>query len=187
MLRLLVLAVVVGCVLTWVGAGEVWLALWNGTQVEMTMADYIRTHPSGRWVKLTGCRVAYPRAVSIQKTYKGTRRFEDVSVPVYADSDTTRPVQVVLGVKNRGMMVATGAQLMGTRTETIEGVIRGGLFYKGMNPKLKEMANWKLADDYVIVDEGKRPDLAKGLGMLMVGMLALGFLAVMVIRKVRGV
>ena len=41
MRRYWLVAVIIGLVLTFAGANEVWLAISNRTQIEMSMADFI--------------------------------------------------------------------------------------------------------------------------------------------------
>jgi hypothetical protein len=88
-------------------------------------------------VKLTGCRVAYPGMVHVATTRRGSTTLSDVSVPAYADYNINQPVKVVLCVADRReQAVVRNFRTMGMPTETIEGVVRGGMFYSGMSKKL---------------------------------------------------
>src|SRR5687768_17410174 len=160
MRRFWLVAVIIGAILTLAGANEIWLAFRNRTQVEMSLADFVRTRPEGRWVKLTNCRVAYGGLVYAETIRRGTSTLSDVSLPVFADNNVRQPVAVVLCVADkRERDIVKNFRTMGTRTETIEGVIRGGTFYSGMSKKLQALAPWKLADSYVIIDEGRKPSM----------------------------
>lgn len=180
--RYWLVAVVIGTILTFAGANEVCLAFQNREQVEMSLAEFVRNRPASRWVKLTGCRVGYHGMVYTAGTRKGRTTLSDVSVPVTADGNTHRPVAVVLCVADRReASTVANFRTMGTRTETIEGVVRGGFLYSGMNKKLQKLAPWKLADSYAIIDEGRKPDMQVGATLLGLGagMLALaGYVAV---------
>ena len=181
--RFFVLTVVLGGILTLGGLNELWLALQSREQVEMPMSEFVRARPSSRWVKLTGCRVAYPLMVYAATVRNGTATYNNVSVPVYPNSNTVPPVSVVLCVADRRELgVVMNHRTMGTRTETIEGVIRGGPFYSGFSKKLAERAPWKLADSYVIIDEGKKPSVGSALLMLGGGVALLALFGLMIAR-----
>lgn len=182
--RFWLVAVIIGVVMTLAGIKEAALAFGNRTQIEMSLSEFIRARPDGRWVKLTGCNVAYGGMVYRETIRKGTRTLSDVSVPVYADDNVNQPVKVVLCVADRReKQVVQNFRSMGTPTETIEGVIRGGMFYSGMNEKLQKLAPWKLAGEYVIIDEGRKPSMRNALIMLGIGVGLLGWMGFAVGRR----
>ena len=183
-MRYWLVAVIIGAILTVAGVNEVWLAYRNSEQVEMSQAQYLRERPEGRWVKLTGCRVAYGGMVYRSTVRRGTTRLSDVSMPVYADANTRQPVTVVLcAADKRERGIVMNYRTMGTRTETIEGVVRGGMFYSGMSKKLQELAPWKLADSYVIIDEGRKPNMNIAAGMLGLGTGLLAWMGAIAKRR----
>jgi hypothetical protein len=166
----LVLAVILGPIMVFAGSQELWLALTNRAPIEMSLADFLHAPPQGRWVRLTGCRVGYGGMVYRETLRGGVSTLSDVSVPVLTGGNVKEPVGVVLCVADkRERAVVARYRTMGMPTETIEGVIRGGPFYNGMSPQLQKLAPWKLADRYVIIDEGRRPSIQTALIMLGVG------------------
>lgn len=183
--RYWLVAAVIGLVLTLGGANELWLAWENRTRVEMSLDEYLRAKPAGRWVKLTGCRVAYPGTVYVMKHGKTGSRPTDVSVPVYpAGASIGQPAPVVLVVNsNRAKEVVKNPRVMGLRTETIEGVVRGGSFASGMNEKLQKIATWKPAESHLVIDEGRTPSVQKAGILIGVGGLLLTWVTISVRKR----
>jgi hypothetical protein len=180
MARYWLVAVIIGTILTLAGAKEFWLAFQNRTQIEMSLAEYLRTRPEGRWVKLTDCRVAYPGMVYVETLRRGSITLSDVSVPVLPDYNLRQPVAVVLCVADkRERAVVRSYRTMGMPTETVEGIIRGSR----MSKKLQELAPWKPAESHVIIDEGRKPSVRNAAAMLGIGTVLLGWMGVIVVRR----
>ena len=51
-----------GLLLVWTGTNRLWIYYDNPRPVEMSIDEYVRTRPLGRWVKLTRLLVDYPLA-----------------------------------------------------------------------------------------------------------------------------
>jgi hypothetical protein len=183
--RYWLVAAVIGSVLTFGGANEVWLAWQERQRLEMSLDEYLAAKPPGRWVKLTGCRVAYPGTVYVMQNRKTHSTPIDVTVPVYASgASIDQPVQVVLVVNSsRAKEVVKNPKLMGLRTETIEGVVRGGTFGGGMNEKLKKIATWKPAESHIVIDEGRAPSLKKAAVLIGIGGLLLTWVGTSVRKR----
>ena len=101
-------------------------------------------------------------------------------------SDRASATMVMPQDSARRRASAVGAEMattMGMPTETIEGVIRGGTFYSGMSEKLQKLAPWKLADRYVVIDEGRVPSWKKAGMLLGIGTGLLGWMSVVAARR----
>lgn len=178
--KFFVFTVIIGGILTFAGLNEMRLALQSRTQVEMSVAEFIRARPASRWVKLTGCRVGYGGMVYAETIRRGASTLSDVSVPVFPDNNVNQRVAVVLCVADkRERAVVSTFRMMGMPTETIEGVVRNG----SMSKKLQALAPWKLADRYVIIDEGRKPSLKNAGIMLGLGMALLAWFGLTMKRR----
>ena len=185
-IRFWVVALVCGPLFLLAGGNQLRVYYRNPKPIEMSIDEYVRTRPAGEWVRLTNCRVAYPGAVYAESTRRGRgTRLTDVSVPIFAGSNFRQPVSVVLGIADarRKDVLANGLSY-GVRVETVEGLVRTGPFYSGMSKELLDVADWKLAGSYVIVDEGRKPEFGGSLGIMGIGVGLLGYVAVAATRTV---
>ena len=184
--RLWLVALIGGPLMLLAGGSQLKIYYENPKPIEMSIDEYVRTRPRGKWVRLTNCRVAYPGAVYAESNRRGRdTRLTDVSVPVFASSNFRQPVSVVLGVADaRRKDVLANGVAYGVRVETVEGLVRSGPFYSGLSKELQNVAEWKLAGSYVIIDEGRKPEFGGSLGIMGIGVGLLGYVAVAAMRTV---
>ena len=178
LVRFWVVALIGGPLMLLAGGNQLKIYYENPKPIEMSIDEYVRTRPTGKWVRLTNCRVAYPGAVYAESTRRGSKRLTDVSVPVFAGGNFRQPVSVVLGVADaRKRDVFANGVAYGVRVETIEGLVRSGPFYTGLSKELQDVAEWKLAPSHVIIDEGRKPQFGGSLGIMGIGVGLLGYVA----------
>jgi len=178
-IRFWVVALICGPLFLLAGGNQLKIYHENPKPIEMSIDEYVRTRPQGKWVRLTNCRVAYPGAVYSESTRSGRgTRLTGVSVPVFAGGNFSQPVSVVLGVADaRAKEVLANGVAYGVRVETIEGLVRSGPFYTGLSKELQNVAEWKVSPVHVIIDEGRKPQLGSSLGIMGVGVALLGYVA----------
>jgi hypothetical protein len=152
--------------------GESRLADWhrNPAPLKMSLADYLRTRPSQPWLQLTQCDLLYSRAVC-HKSPNGQIR--DVTIPIYPSGQSAGSVSVLLAMRfadpnqlNRGQ---------DDPWQTITGMVRGGVFYQGLDKDLQSAASWKLADDYIMIDRDAAPNATAGASLLIFGLIVVAF------------
>ncbi|HET6251193.1 MAG TPA: hypothetical protein VFE47_26155 [Tepidisphaeraceae bacterium] len=136
----------------------------NPAPAQMTLSDYLQSPSPAEWVHLTNCQVEYPQAVCIHNPAR--EQITDLSAPVYPDSGRG-DVRVILALDG-AFSENTFHSGAVTVTQPIEGLVRTGFRLNsklwpvwGLDSRLKKAAHWQLDDQYVVIDEGAKPDLKR--------------------------
>lgn len=170
------------------GGGQLlYTAVVNRSAVEMTCAEYLEKKPTGKWVKLKDCELS--RVEEIMPTRFGKVTNDEVFIPVRpVGAPHDSKVSILLASKRpEDLEFARGADAANVDEKSaaafvlenlakakerrdIEGIVRHGLDAASD----KEIRKFKktssdLADDFVIIDDGKRPDWLQGLWLLIAG------------------
>jgi len=173
----------------WMGGQGLYTALLNRKPTVMSYDEYLRARPKATWLMLTNCRLALSDAAF--KSYAGSKQPTELYMPVKSqESRTNREVFVLLATRDPDLM-ATFAEMQNLKSETeerewvlknkervfprrdVQGLVRFGI---DLNDKdRRRLANLQshLASDFIILDDGKRPELGKSLGFLVAGMVLL--------------
>ena len=184
-----------GCFLTlitvallWGGGQALYIAVTNRNPTELTCGDYLRTKPSATWVKMTNARIFLTEAM-----YKESiGRVEELYIPVRpANGDGSETCRILLATRDPELIAAnerlralesrpgklTEADIEGfIRLREIQGLVRFGVDLNDKERKKLASLGGNLTPDFVIIDEGKKPDLLKGAGLFAGGLVLSAFL-----------
>ena len=170
------------------GGGQMlYTGLVNRNPVEMTCAEYLEKRPAGKWVKLKDCELSHLERLAPTRFGRTTNTEVFIPVrPVGAASDAK--ISILLASKrqedldfSKGVESASGNEktaiaflleniAKAKEQRDIEGVVRHGLDASSDKEVRKfKQASSDLADDFLIIDDGKRPSWHKGLGFLIAG------------------
>lgn len=179
----------------------VYTALTNRTPVEMTCAEYLEKKPTGKWVKLKDCTLFREEVMTRRSATK--QRTTEVFIPVRpVGSKKNGPVAILFASKNpeeialseeiatilskdlkalpedehrKALFFLIDHASKIREDREIEGIIRFGL------DDLKDKQRNKMADldpnltaDFIVIEDGQRPDAMGGLAFLGVGVVFLG-------------
>jgi hypothetical protein len=173
----------------WAGGQGVYEAVRDRTPQSMTCDEAQTTPPSAAWIHLTGCRVNVMEAA--YKTRLGVPT-GDIFIPLAPrDRRASGPVHFVLATKDPDIVAVakemaaldgkdTGAAFAFLaknakrliRDKDVTGMVQSGIDKDDkLHRRLREL-NKDLVADFVVVDEGRRPNPLVSL-LLLVGGLAL--------------
>ena len=170
-----------------IGGQGVYVALKNHEPLEITVADYAAKKTNAEWMTLKDSQVSLAEAA--YKLEKG--RISEVFIPVRALGESSdSPAHILLSTEDPAV-VATLKELSATGRKKFEagsrnagklliekeitGLVRYGFFYDLFVRSRLAKLNLKLAEDFVILNDGAAPDLFINLCLLGAGLL-IGFL-----------
>jgi hypothetical protein len=169
-----------------VGGQGVYVALKNHEPLGITVADYAAKKTNAEWMTLKDSQVSLEEAA--YKLQKGV--ISEVFIPVRSLGESPdSPAHILLSTEDPAV-VATLKELSGTGRKKfdtgsrnagklliekeITGLIRYGFFYDLFVRARLAKLNLKLAEDFVILNDGAAPDLFMSLSLLGGGLL-IGF------------
>jgi len=181
-----------------VGCQGVYVALKNPEPLEITMADYIAKKPSAEWMTLKEAQVSL-----VEAAYKARLgRISEVFIPVRPIGESTDvPVHILLSTKDHAVMAALKhlSQSSGTLEKTVDsaarqadklfmrqditGLTRYGIFFDFLMRARLATLNMKLAEDFVILNDGAAPNVWVGLAMVGGGLLIWFFMLYHALRS----
>ncbi|MDB5355324.1 MAG: hypothetical protein JWN24_1777 [Phycisphaerales bacterium] len=190
MRKYIILTLIVLAVLAY-GTQKLYVFATNRSPARMPCGQFIDSHSSAKWLELSGCDVDYIGAIRLEskvlKVDKGT------FLPVHPVG-VTGPAPLLLQIKSedmearllkslaqRGSTSAADPSSRGAEAggETVSGLIRFGMDSdsKVQRALEDEVRSGRLSRDYVIIDDGARPDPADALlgAGLIAGVLIIGF------------
>ncbi|MFN0080770.1 MAG: hypothetical protein ACKVY0_30240 [Prosthecobacter sp.] len=173
-------------VLLIVGGQGVYVALKNPEPLKITVADYIAKKPNAEWMTLQEAQVSL-----VEAAYKARLgKVSEVFIPVRPVGESTDvPVHILLSTNNQAVVAAlqhlsgsggtlekkvdTAAQQADKlfMWQDITGLTRYGIFYDLLMRARLAKLNMKLAEDFVILNDGASPDLLVSLAMVVGGLL----------------
>jgi len=169
-----------------VGGQGAYVALKNPDPLEITMTSYSAKQPDAEWMTLKEAQVSL-----VEAAYKARLgNVSEVFIPVRATGEATdTPVHILLSTNDPAVLAALKEMSQSGTTvqkkvdaasrqagklfmqKDITGLTRYGFFYdKVMRYRLAKLG-MKLADDFVILNEGAAPDLLMSLIMVGGGLL----------------
>jgi hypothetical protein len=185
--------------LLWGGGQGVYVGMKNRQPTSLSCADFYAGRPKSEWLKLTGCRLSYLGA-----TYR--ERFGDIRevfvpvLPVGERRDKT--IRLVLATEDAetiallkemkkaseqdqkalfGFLAQNAKRLFVERD--VEGTLQTGIDRSEKTMKKLRQAEKDLADDFAVLDEGKKPSLFASLALLGGGLLGGLLLIALAARK----
>lgn len=168
-----------------IGLQQLWTWITNTSPLEISAQDYTKQRPSAKWIKLNGCYLDLTEAAYFHK--QGSNRVTELFIPVRPVQDKeAKQIFILIGTKNAEML-ALAQKLADVRTEQeaiqilqqnekkifqetdIRGLIRHGVDLDSKDRARLAGLDKALSADFVILDEGKKPDPMAGLIALGLG------------------
>jgi len=169
--------------LLWGGGQGLYTAVANRSPAEFSLPSYLQTRPKAKWLRLTGgvfdlSEMAYSGG-RLSKTIR------EVYLPLVPEGGTGNSAQVQVLVSSRdpallelagklrdAQTAEEGIKLLlkydgAFRARPVEGLVRFGIDLKDKEARKLRELNPSLSEDFVLLDEGKRPEL--GLSLLLFG------------------
>lgn len=186
-IRLGCLGYLIAIALLWGGVQHIYTALKNRSPQEVTVEDFAARRITKEWVVLKGARLSLLES-ALKKRFGRT---VEVFIPVRAKSEALgAPVRVLLSTKDSQIISAVEDfnKSGGDMAKELEAAMRHadklfmekdvlGLVRWGIDADSKTRdklagLDMKLTKDFVILDEGEKPDLFIGIGGLVTGLVA---------------
>ena len=153
------------------GVREVREAVANRAPVDVSCADFVASPPAGSWVRLTGAVGALRDAAFREKNGVADRLY----IPLTCGGAAPGPIHVVMATEDDQLLAALRAKRDADIRRDITGMVRakkdhetgtttgGGLQGGCANCTVKLQG---LAPDYVVIEDGTDPSMARGLAWL---------------------
>ncbi|MBA3392540.1 MAG: hypothetical protein H0T89_07850 [Deltaproteobacteria bacterium] len=179
--------------LIWGGRNS-YVSIRNRAPVELTCAAYLQRRPDAEWLRLTECRADLGRIGTEFTTRRRTTATGSIKDPtaVYirlrGEGDRGEPATILLRGDDPAMLELASApansrianEIVAELAGPIEGIVELAIDRSARQKSAIRDLQLNLAEDFVILDRGKRPrPLALSLGVLVLG---LGGLTVIVQR-----
>lgn len=181
------LAIVIVMVLLVMGGHGVYVAITNRAPTVMSCKEYLEKKPSASWLTLTD--VSFDLAEAVVKTDR-SGSITTAYIPVHPRDAVTDRVSILLATEDGKFILPitrlqslkpgssesalkaleTSVQKVKDTTE-ITGLIQSSVTGDSKTTRKIENISGHLAKDYIIIDEGKKPELAVHAGMLALGIL----------------
>jgi hypothetical protein len=185
---LVVGAIVVVC--CWWGGQQTYVAIRDRDQLTISCADYVNKRPDARWLKLTDCEYDFEHLAYEE----GASRYRTVYLPLRPAGDSSGPAVIIVKREDRELLDVVWAlehdeekpaeldRVMTDLMKPTEGLVEFGLDLDDKEQKALAGLGLGLAKDFVIIDHGDEPKLAKGIMVLMLGLGGIATLAYLILR-----
>lgn len=185
-IRLGCLGYIIAIAMLWGGGQGVYTALKNRSPLEIAVADYVKAKPDAEWVVLKNAQLNLLEAAHRERLGKITEVFIPVRSP---DEAIDGKVQVLMSTKNKDILDALAD--LENSSDTEKGVLEAasrhadrlfmrrdvtGLIQFGIDSDSKTRdklagLDMNLAKDFVILEEGKSPELGGSVITLLFGLV----------------
>lgn len=179
----------------WWGGQNTYVALRDRNQLEISCSDYLKKRPDARWLKLTDCAYDFENLAYFQK--KGEDKYTSVYMPLRPAGETGGPTHIAVKFEDKELLAVVYAlehgqsrpsgfdRVTAQLLEPTQGLVQFGLSMSDKDRDQLEGLGLGLADDFVIIDNGSKPNLTAGLIVLFLGLGVAGALAWFVIMTLR--
>mgnify|MGYP000480610768 CR=1 FL=1 len=190
---------IVGIALLAIGGQKLFTGISNRKQVELTIEELIKEKPEGKWLKVTGGHLeifnsAYTESFggSSRELYVPLVTGESDDGPIHLLFRTTDPEIMALGGELEQLESLDESEALLKLSELaaslrpqrdVEGLVQFGLESGKDEDKVKDLFRGELADDCLILEDGKKPSVGLGAMMSLGGVVVLGGTAAFAARK----
>lgn len=185
-IRLGCLGYIIAIAMLWGGGQGVYTALKNRSPLEIAVVDYVKAKPDAEWVVLKNAQLNLLEAAHRERLGKITEVFIPVRSP---DEAMDGDVHVLMSTKNKEILDALADLEKSSDSE--KGVLEAasrhadklfmrrdvtGLIQFGIESDSKTRSklaglDMNLAEDFVILEEGKSPTLGGSVMLLILGLV----------------
>ncbi|WP_035601360.1 hypothetical protein [Haloferula sp. BvORR071] len=177
------------------GWQDVFMALKHREVVEVSLSDYIKNRPDAKWLKITGARLDILHAIYFSPRFLKMDA-QDVYVPVVVPGNdpSKETIHIVLHssspellklineakgfgddgkveTKQKGMDLVMQSLEASLLTRDIGGLVQYGLSSNDKRDFEIRKDNPNIAKDFVVLEDGGKPSLLKGLLIMAPGLL----------------
>jgi hypothetical protein len=164
----------IALVMLWGGGQGVYVSVTNTSPSRYSVKEYIDNKPSAKWLQLSGARLDLT-AVTYSSTF-GVGDAKEVYIPVVPiGQEESQEIHLLLATKDPKIL-ETVDKLRALKSEDevmqfifknassllierdVEGLIRFGLEFKEDDKHALKRENPNLSEDFVVIDEGTKPD-----------------------------
>ncbi|HEX2570433.1 MAG TPA: hypothetical protein VH877_12820 [Polyangia bacterium] len=197
-MRLLIFLFLIMVGLLWGGGQGLYTVFANRAPTTMSIAEYTRTRPSGKWLRLTDCSLSLLDAMHREVAQKPVELFIPARDP---GDDEKSKVQVLVATKDPALLevyrrlssekdekaVETISAEFGKvfQHRDVQGLVRFGFDLDEEDREKLASLTASLAPDFVIIDEGEKPQVAFAFARLAGGLMLFAFLFWRVLSKLR--
>jgi hypothetical protein len=193
--RIIILLVIAVIACFWYGGQGVYTALQNRRPVQLGVGDLAKSKPSAHWLALTNCDLAIMDAAykTVRSKYAPATsgRITEAFIPLRAPGQTLDdPCYAVLATEDPGILgqleelrqVKNDADLNNWIAKNknnvrphrdVTGLVKFGVETGMESGKLGGLQR-NLAPGYIVLAEGKKPNLTNGLGLILLGFVIAG-------------
>jgi len=172
-------------VFLWFGSQALYVCATNLRPAEFTIHEYEHKRTEDMWLSLTGCHLNLLEAS--YTSYFGSGNATEVFIPIRsADASPSGPIVVILGTNDAGVLATlTELNKLEKRQEiehyvsqnreriyfsrSICGTVRHGMDLDDKILNDLRKANTWLDKNFIIIDEGKRPNWINAILLLLCG------------------
>jgi|GEM_PF-939093 hypothetical protein len=193
--RLIILLVIAVIACFWYGGQGVYTALKNRKPVQLGIGELAKSKPSAHWLALTNCELAI-----MDSAYKTVRskyapansgRITEAFIPMRAPGQTLdEPCYAVLATQDAAIL-AQLEELRQVKNDSdlnnwiakykngvkphrdVTGLVKFGVETGMESGKLRGLQR-NLAPGYIVLAEGKKPNLMNSMGLVLLGFLLAG-------------
>jgi len=182
--RLIIFLIVITLGMLWVGGQGLYTALMNRKPTVMSYDDYLKNKPKVYWLQLTNCFLSLPDASCVTRM----RVITEVYAPVHSLNEPAGARILVLVATKAPEVLSLARELdnLTSKKEAeqfmeknrdrlfpkkdVQGLVRFGLDLKSEEHSQLAALDKDLAPDFIIVDDGKKPEFATSLGLFLAGL-----------------
>jgi hypothetical protein len=194
-MRGLIVVIAVAGLGLWWGGQNLYTGLREREPLEITCASYLKDRPDNRFLKLTECVPDLENMAIEEGKHKEVKA---VYIPMRAKGTTVGKTQIVLKRDDDTMTSladsldgpvgpneAVAKKVLSELEGPNQGLVQFGLDLSDKDMTQLKNLNLGLAEDFIIMEQGKAPRLVLGALAFGVGLLALGWLLRAIYKKLR--
>ena len=171
----------------WVGGQGLYTSVKNRTPMELTCGSYDEVRPNKEWLKLTGCTLNLLESSYMEENGEVVELF----IPARGEGEEEGdPIYVLVASKDEELIAATN-EIMALESDRavlnyfaqnrhrllvkrdVDGLVRYGVDLDDSDRAELAGLDESLAEDFVIVDDGKTPRFGRSVGFLGGGVVLL--------------